>query len=195
MSPQQRLSQKKIPNFEIWGSLGELGLGLWGNSGWNQKVFGRAFFRPTALWRRKGRQGSRRGENRVSDHAQVTNRTRERARMAPPGMKYYYKEGVYETPPPSKPRSQFSIETMSWAIQGYYKQLYGSGWFAKPKQNWDAAEEVPDLKPNTGDWSSGLFDCCNSDHCIRGCCYPCCMFGDIVAALPRETGGKYQKRV
>jgi Cys-rich protein (TIGR01571 family) len=45
-----------------------------------------------------------------------------------------------------------------------------------------------------GQWNSGLCDCCSNPVCCMACCCPCCVYGQIVAAMgPQETifGGNY----
>ena len=44
------------------------------------------------------------------------------------------------------------------------------------------------------EWKSGLCDCCSKPVCCEACCCPCCVYGQILAAMePNEAacGGNY----
>ena len=46
----------------------------------------------------------------------------------------------------------------------------------------------------TGQWKSGLCDCCSTPACCMACCCPCCIYGQIAAAMRAEEtccGGNY----
>merc|ERR1712167_128619 len=38
------------------------------------------------------------------------------------------------------------------------------------------------------EWKTGLCDCCSTPGCCMGWCCPCCLFGQIVGALPADSG-------